>query len=103
MARLSRDDQRVSELRDQLAGVTTETFAFLQEKVQDNIRLQRENTRQASDVARLGEENTRYKDEKTRLQEEVRQLQSRVDQQPKLGSDSDIRFWQVSQREVQFH
>ena len=97
-----RDDQRVSELRDQLAGVTTETFAFLQEKVQDNIRLQRENTRQASNVARLEEENTRYKDEKTRLQEEVRQLQSRVDQQPKLGSDSDISFWQVSQREVSF-
>ena len=74
----------------------------MQEKVQDNIRLQRENTRRASNVARLEEENTRYKDEKTRLQEEIRQLQSRVDQQPKLGSDSDISFWQVSQREVSF-
>ena len=131
MERLTRENQRVSELRDQLAGVTAETFSLLQEKVQENIRLQRENTRQASIVAHLQEENTRYKGEKTRLQEEstrykrentglqeentrhkrektrlqeqVRHLQSRVEQQlPKLGNDSDISFWLVSQREVQF-
>ena len=34
------------------------------------------------------------------LQEEVRQLQSRIDQQPKLGDDSDISFWLVSHEEV---
>ena len=85
----TREDQRVSELREdqslgvratrkpegvrlrQLADVTAETFSSLQEKIQENIRLQRENTRQASTVARLQEENTRYKGERlSRLQEE---------------------------------
>ena len=63
MERLTRENQRVSELRDQLAGITAETFSLLQEKIQENIRLQRENTRQASTVAHLQEENTRYKGE----------------------------------------
>ena len=32
----------------------------------------------------------------------MRQLQSRVEQQPKLGSDLDISFWEVSHEEVRF-
>ena len=142
------DDKRVTELRDQLAHITAETFTLLQDKVQENIRLQTENSHQASSIAYLEEdgvrckrekarlqeenaglqqentgyrgeniriqqentrckaentglqqENTRYKGENTRLQ---RQLQSRVEQQPKLGSDSDISFWLVSQKELSF-
>ena len=41
-----------------------------------------------------------YKQEITRLHEEARQLQSRLDRQPKLGSDTDISFWVVSHNEV---
>ena len=149
------DDQRVIELRDQLAHVTAETFTLLQEKVQENIRLQRENSHQASSIAHLEEDGARCKREKARLQEEntrlqqettryrgeniriqqentrlqqentrckgentglqqentryrgentrlQRQLQSRVEQHPKLGSDSDISFWLVSQKELCF-
>ena len=36
----------------------------------------------------------------THLQQVTRQLQSRLDQQPKLGSDTDISFWVVSHNEV---
>ena len=156
------DDKRVTELRDQLAHVTTETFTLLQEKVQENFRLQRENSHQASSIAhleedgarckrekarlqeentRLQQENTRYRGENIRIQQEntrlqrentrlqqentrckgentglqqentrhkrestrlQRQLQSRVEQHPQLGSDSDISFWLVSQKELSF-
>ena len=129
------DDKRVTErLRDQLAHVTTETFTLLQEKVQENIRLQRENSHQASSIAHLEEDGTRCKREKARLQQEntrlqqentrlkgdntglqqentrykrensrlQRQLQSRVEQHPNLGSDTDISFWLVSQKELSF-
>ena len=56
------------------------------------------------DISRHQQDNAHLKlnhqQEITRLQEEATQLQSRLDQQPKLGSDTDISFWVVSHNEV---
>ena len=71
---------------------------------QDNDRLHQDNTRLQQEVTSLHEDNAlltqNHQQEITRLQEEARQLQSRLDQQPKLGSDTDISFWVVSHNEV---
>ena len=71
--------QALSQTQEQLVLMTAEkqdTITLLQQKMQESNRLQEE-------IGRL----------KT-------QLQSRIDQQPKLGSDSDISFWLVSHTEV---
>ena len=83
---------------------------------QDNARLkqdhQQEITHLRQDIAHLQQDNAGHQQsitrlqqihqlELTRLQQETRQLQSRLDQQPKLGSDTDISFWVVSHNEVQ--
>ena len=82
---------------------------------QDNDRLQREVASLKQDhrqsIAKLQQDSTHFQQqivtlqqnhqqEITRLQEEARQLQSRLDQQPNLGSDTDISFWVVSHNEV---
>ena len=71
---------------------------------QDNVQLQQDNDHLQLDNVRLQQDITRLKQdhqqEVTHLQQETRQLQSRLDQQPKLGSDTDISFWVVSHNEV---
>ena len=65
---------------------------------QQNARLQQEVTRHQHDNFRLRQDNICLQQEVTHLQQ---QLQSRLlDQQPKLGSDTDISFWVVSHNEV---
>ena len=88
---------------------------------QDNDRLQQDNDHLQREVASLKQEgihnrqsNNKFQQDNTcsqqrilslqqeliHLQEEARQLQSRLDQQPNLGSDTDISFWVVSHNEV---
>ena len=92
---------------------------------QQNAHLQQENARLQQEVTRLKQENihqqsiqqdhqqeithlqqhhqqevAHLQQEITHLQQVTRQLQSRLDQQPKLGSDTDISFWVVSHNEV---
>ena len=72
---------------------------------QDNARLTQNHQQEITHLQHyLQQEITRlqhyYQQEITRLQEEARQLQFRLDQQPKLGSDTDISFWVVSHNEV---
>ena len=100
--RLRSKQHKVSQLHDQLASISAEkqnTLTLLQQKTQESKRLQEETTRHVAEIAHLQRQKNA---EVTRLQEEVQQLQSRVEQQPKLGSDSDISFWLVSHNEVHF-
>ena len=64
---------------------------------QENNSLKQDCINHQQDYALLTQN---HKQEITRLHEEARQLQSRLDQQPKLGSDTDISFWVVSHNEV---
>ena len=64
---------------------------------QQNARLQQEVTSLQQTNAHLKQD---HQQEVTHLQQETRQLQSKLDQQPKLGSDTDISFWVVSHNEV---
>ena len=109
---------------------STEDYTRLQQEVtslqQENIHLkqdsasqiqihQQEVTHHQQTISQLEKDNVHLKQnhqqkiirlkhyhqqEITCLQEEARQLQSRLDQQPKLGSDTDISFWVVSHNEV---
>ena len=97
------------------SGTAKDTNTVLHQQIthlqQDNGRLQQDNTRLQQEVTSLQQETVHLKQDNasqtqihqqeiTRLQEEARQLQSRLDQQPKLGSDTDISFWVVSHNEV---
>ena len=64
---------------------------------QDNGHLKQENIRHQQSITQLQQD---HQQEITQLQQVTRQLQSRLDQQPKLGSDTDISFWVVSHNEV---
>ena len=64
---------------------------------QDITHLQKDNARYQQSITQLQQD---HQQEVTHLQQETRQLQSRLDQQPKLGSDTDISFWVVSHNEV---
>ena len=64
---------------------------------QDNARLQKAVTSLQQINDQLKQD---HQQEVTHLQQVTRQLQSRLDQQPKLGSDTDISFWVVSHNEV---
>ena len=87
-------------------GTAKDTNTVIHQKIthlqQDNDRLQQDNTRLQQEVSSLHEDNAlrtqNLQQEIVRLQEEARQLQ--LDQQPKLGSDTDISFWVVSHNEV---
>ena len=68
---------------------------------QQNAHLQQEIAHLKQDNAHLHQENNDLQQEVTHLQQARKQLQSRLDQQPKLGSDTDISFWVVSHNEVQ--
>ena len=95
---LKQDNASQSQIHQQEVTHHQQTISQLQ---QDNSRLQQDN---ASQTQNHQQEITRLQDyhqqEITRFQEEARQLQSRLDQQPKLGSDTDISFWVVSHNEV---
>ena len=90
------------------SGTAKDTNTVLHQQI---THLQQDNDHLQQEVASLYQENARLKQQlqlqvthlqqdKTRLQEEARQLQSRLDQQPKLGSDTDTSFWVVSHNEV---
>ena len=89
---------------------------------QDNERLQQDNERLQQNATRLWQNNFCHQETITQLrqdndcfqkqngclqqevnllQQEITCLQSRLDQQPKLGSDTDVSFWVVSHNEVQ--
>ena len=72
----------------------------LAEATQNMVQLQKDNDYWQREVAHLQRDNDYKHREVASLQEEVRQLQSRLDQQPKLGTDSDISFWLVSHEEI---
>ena len=106
--RLQQDNERLQQDNDRLQ----QDNGRLQ---QDTDRLQQDNDHLQQEVAFLKQDNLQevthlqqsitllrqdYQKSITRLQQEARQLQSRLDQQPKLGSDTDISFWVVSHNEV---
>ena len=100
----SRQQENASQTQIHQQEVThhQQTISQLQ---QDNSRLQQEKAQYQESIVSLQQDNARltqnHQQEITRLQEEARQLlQSRLDQQPKLGSDTDISFWVVSHNEV---
>ena len=64
-----------------------------------NTVLHQQNARLQQEITQLRIQQD-HQQEVTHLQQETRQLQSRLDQQPKLGSDTDISFWVVSHNEV---
>ena len=71
---------------------------------QENNSLKQDCIHHQQTISQLQQDNAsqtqNHQQEITRLQEEARQLHSRLDQQPKLGSDTDISFWVVSHNEV---
>ena len=71
---------------------------------QDNSHLQQEITHLRQTISQLQQDNAQLQQDHqdiTHLKQETRELQSWSDQQPKLGSDTDISFWVVSHNEVQ--
>ena len=92
--------ERVSQLQDELFTMTETNDQIIYQKTQENSLLEEQITQLCETNRRLQGDNDHQKREVIRLQEEVRQLQSRVEQQPKLGTDSDISFWLVSHDEV---
>ena len=103
--RLQQDNDR---LQQQITALTHTHWQEVTSLHQENAHLKQQHqlqvTRLQQDNSRLQQDNARltqnHQQEITRLQEEARQLQSRLDQQPKLGSDTDISFWVVSHNEV---
>ena len=101
-AALSEQKQMMFQAQEQLALTIAEKqdlLTQLQRNTLESQHLQEEN-------AYLQQNNTSLRDEKNaeiaRLQTGVSQLRSRVEQQPKLGDDSDINFWLISHSEVHF-
>ena len=97
-ARLKQNNQEeVTHLQQDIAR-HQQTVTHLQlDHHQEVTRLQQEITCLQEKNACLKEN---HQQEVIRLQQVTRQLQSRLDQQPKLGSDTDISFWVVSHNEV---
>ena len=117
--------QQNAHLLQENTRLQQEVTCFLQNNVrlqQDNDHLQEDNARLQQDITRLKQNHQQevthlkqdnahlqqgnaqlqqdHQQEVTHLQQVTRQLQSRLDQQPKLGSDTDISFWVVSHNEV---
>ena len=89
---LSEQKRMMSQRQEQFTAEKQDILTRLQQLHEENTYLQQYNTR-------LHDE----KDEEiARLQKKLAQLQSRVEQQPKLGDDLDINFWLVSHSEVHF-
>ena len=123
---LQQDNDRLQQNNDHLQQDNTRLQQEVTSLQQENIHLkqdsasqiqihQQEVTHHQQTISQLEKDNVHLKQnhqqeiirlkhyhqqEITCLQEEARQLQSRLDQQPKLGSDTDISFWVVSHNEV---
>ena len=69
--------------------------------LQENSRLEKINTHLQQEINHLQQGIAQLQEENAHLQQVVRQLQTSLDKQPKLGSDSDVSFWVVSHKEVQ--
>ena len=93
----TRLQKEVTSLQQETVHLKQDNASQTQIHQQEIILLKEDNGRLQKDNARLTQN---HQQEITRLQKEARQLQSRLDQQPKLGSDTDISFWVVSHNEV---
>ena len=98
--------QEVAHLQQDNASLQQEVTLLQQEGIllkQVVTLLQQDNDHFKQDNAGHQQEITHLKQEVTHLQQETRQLriQSRLDQQHKLGSDTDITFWVVNHNEIQ--
>ena len=106
---LQQDNTR---LQQEVTSLQQETVHLKQHNASQTQIHQQEVTHHQQTISQLQQDNSRLQQENalltqnqqqeiTRLQEEeARQLLSRLDQQPKLGSDTDISFWVVSHNEV---
>ena len=98
---LQQDNDHLQEDYDYLQQYITR---LKQDHQQEITHLQQDNDRLQQDITHLQQDHqqevTRLQQEVIHLQQVTRQLQSRLDQQPKLGSDTDITFWVVSHNEV---
>ena len=94
---LQQDNDRLQQESGSLKRECIDQQKSITQLQEDNAFLQQEKNTIQQDITYLTQS---YQLEVTRLQEEARQLQSRLDQQPKLGSDTDISFWVVSHNEV---
>ena len=126
-AALSEQKQMMFQTQEQLALTTADKqdlLTQLQRKTLESQHLQEENTNLQKNNSRLRDEKnaeiarlqrevaqcnhqlTHIRNEKdaeiAHLQTGISQLRSRVEQQPKLGDDSDINFWLISHSEVHF-
>ena len=93
-ARLQQDITHLQQSYAQLQQNRQQEVTHLQ---QDIAHLQQDNAQLQQDNAQLQQD---HQQEVTHLQQVTRQLQYRLDQQPKLGSDTDTSFWVVSHNEV---
>ena len=93
----TRLQKEVTSLQQETVHLKQDNASQTQIHQQEIILLKEDNGRLQKDNARLTQN---HEQEITHLQKEARQLQSRLDQQPKLGSDTDISFWVVSHNEV---
>ena len=106
----TRLQQEVTSLQQETVHLKQDNASQTRIHQQEVTRLKQENNSLKQDcikrqtISQLQQDNfllsQNHQQEITRLQEEARQLQSRLDQQPKLGSDTDISFWVVSHNEV---
>ena len=96
--------QKIAQLQQDNSRLQREVAKLKQEGIhhrQSNTKLQQDNTGLQQQIVSLQQNHQQnHQQEITRRQKETRQLQSRLDQQPKLGSDTDISFWVVSHNEV---
>ena len=113
-ARLKEDHlQEVTDLRQDIIHLQQNNACLQQDVVhlqqsncnthlqQEVTQLQQDKTCLQQEVTQLQQDNTHLQKEVAHFQQKTRQLQSRLDQQPNLGSDTDISFWVVSHNEVQ--
>ena len=106
--RLKQDHQQeVTHLQQDNGRLKQEAFTLQQDIThlkqnhqQEVTHLQQDNGHLKQEASNITHLKQNHQQEVTHLQQVTRQLQSRLDQQPKLGSDTDISFWVVSHNEV---
>ena len=87
-SKLDKKEHEIIRLQKENATLQQQNTALQESNahlLESNAHLQKTNTHQTADLSRFQRENS--------CLQEVKQLQSKVEQQPKLGSDSDINFW----------
>ena len=90
----------ITRLQAEIARLKDINSLELAEATQNVVHLQKDNDYWQKEVARLQRDNDYKHREVASLQDEVRQLQSRLERQPKLGTDSDISFWLINHEEI---